>query len=116
MTTCRRGLLAAALLLGLLLLGFFPGTSEWGRERPGQERQDAPGPRDGAGRRRSLSAGWRSGVPEEEVGRRIKTKIWGAMVSKVVTLGVQGVGSKVLEAGRGFALKEEPVSGGGPSA
>lgn len=45
MPACRVGLLVAALLLGLLLLGFPPVTSEWGRERAGAQRAGpgAPG-------------------------------------------------------------------------
>lgn len=76
MTPSRYGLLAA-LLLGLLLrFAAVPGERE-GEAGPG---------RPGEPQRRSLSAGWRSRGSGAEVGRPMKTKNWGSLVLKAVTL------------------------------
>lgn len=76
MTPRRYGLLAA-LLLGLLLrFAAVPGERE-GEAGPG---------RPGEPQRRSLSAGWRSRGSGAEVGRPMKTKNWGSLVLKAVTL------------------------------
>lgn len=94
MPACRVGLLVAALLLGLLLLGFPPVTSEWGRRPEGRARSARTEPGGGvafllAGEMRILGV---------EVGR-LMTKLFGSLVAKggdpwSLGCGVQSAGGK----------------------